>query len=418
MDAKSGSGVRTSHRKVQSGKVSTGEAQDVGVRLNVYLQERGVASRRKADELIAAGHVSVDGRVVTSMGFRVPKSAKVAVNGKVLSRSLGIATYFLNKPDLCLTSRSDPQGRHTVFDLAEVKKLPANVQAVGRLDFRSEGLLILTNDGDLAYALTHPRFSVEKKYAVLLGDIITPDEVEKLRNGVVLDDGLARAVSVRAAGKESLGVGKKGQWVEVVVTEGRNRLIRRMMEHLGHKVNRLVRISIGDVDLPRDLKPGSVVAAQGKDLTTLMRVRDEFLKSSHEGDERVVAKKPTVRKRRMTDEEYAEERVRRSAEISKREEERLSRKPDIKLGGRSLERKPRTTRPQSDSRTGERTGSRSGARSGPRSDSASRSRSRPRSASQSEGSFEKSANKSGTSKSSEKSPRSTKAKPRRSIPKS
>jgi 23S rRNA pseudouridine2605 synthase len=333
-----------------------GVGEDSELRLNVYLQERGVASRRKADELIAAGHVSVNGRVVTSMGFRVPKGARVAVDGKVLSRTLGIVTYLFYKPDLCLTSRHDPQNRRTIFDLPEVQKLPANVQPVGRLDFRSEGLLLLTNDGDLAFALTHPRFSVEKKYAVLLSDLVAPDELEKLRRGVMLDDGLARAVSVRAGSKENMGAGKRGQWVEVVVTEGRNRLIRRMLEHLGHKVNRLVRVAIGDVQLPAGMKPGSILAVQGKDLTVLNRVRDDFLKSRKETEKPVLGRRAPTRRRGMSDELYAEERVRRSLESSRREAERLEKQREEKSESRSAKTpKPQTSKSQAPKGKVERT---------------------------------------------------------------
>jgi pseudouridine synthase len=284
------------------------------------------------------------------MGFRVPKGAKVAVDGKVLSRSLSTATYLLYKPDLCLTSRADPQGRTTIFELPDVKKLPANVQAVGRLDFRSEGLLILTNDGDLAFALTHPRFSVEKKYAVLVADLVAPDELEKLRRGVVLEDGLARAVSVRAGGKENMGAGKKGQWVEVVVTEGRNRLIRRMMEHLGHKVNRLVRVAIGELTLPTTLKPGAVISIQGKDLAALNRVRDEFLKNQSEAAEVKKHRNPGARRKGMSDEMYAEERVRRSQETAKRaaarteKQKRVGNQPKPKLTGLSLVKPGRSSK--------------------------------------------------------------------------
>lgn len=299
-------------------------SEELGVRLNVYLQERGVASRRKADELIAAGRVGVNGKIVTSMGVRVSKDAKVTLDGKLLSKTLRVATYILHKPDLCLTSRSDPQGRRTIFDLSEVQKLPANVQPVGRLDFRSEGLLILTNDGNLAFALTHPRFSVEKKYSVLVGDLVAPDELEKLRRGVVLEDGLARAVSVRAGSKENMGAGKKGQWVEIVVTEGRNRLIRRMMEHLGHRVIRLVRISIGDVQLPVGMKPGAVSPVSEKDLAALNRVRDEFLAGVNQPVKTLSTRKPFARRKGMSDEMYAEERARRSKENAGREAERLA----------------------------------------------------------------------------------------------
>jgi 23S rRNA pseudouridine2605 synthase len=328
MDTKRSAGGRAPARKQEKAPDSV---QADGVRLNVFLQERGVASRRKADEMIAAGRVSVDGAVVKTLGLRVAKNARVLVDGKALARTLATATYILNKPDLCLTSRSDPQGRLTVFDLDDVKKLPANVQAVGRLDFRSEGLLILTNDGDLAYALTHPKFSVEKTYACLVGDTMDPDEVDKLRSGVRLEDGFAKPISVRVGNREQMGAGKRGQWVEIVVAEGRNRLIRRMLDHLGHKVIRLVRIAIGDVKLSSTLKPGNVTAVTGQALVSLHQVRDEFLGSQEQSDSKTATgpsrRKSATRRKGLSDEAYVEERTRRSLESSKRQQERLASKP-------------------------------------------------------------------------------------------
>lgn len=337
MDSNKSNGGRTTARKQDKTGASL---QGEGVRLNVFLQERGVASRRKADEMIAAGRVSVDGRVVSALGTRVAKNSRVMVDGKAIARTLPTVTYMLNKPDLCLTSRSDPQGRPTVFDLEDVRRLPANVQAVGRLDFRSEGLLILTNDGDLAFALTHPRFSVEKTYACLVGDTVAPDEVEKLRSGVMLDDGFAKPISVRVGNREQLGAGKRGQWIEVVVAEGRNRLIRRMLDQVGHKVLRLVRTAIGDVVLPSMQKSGTVVQLSGVALESLMRVRDEFLSSQKETPSefplRVARKKGGVRRKGLSDEEYVEERTRRSLESSRRQSERLQKKtPDVPSRPRS-----------------------------------------------------------------------------------
>jgi len=228
------------------------------IRLNVFLQKRGIASRRGADELISKGLVEVNGCVVSELGFKVNPTDEVTVDGMTLSqKEIRKRLFLFHKPDLTLTSRASDDHKKTIFQLDSMKALPANAQAVGRLDFRSEGLLILTNDGDLSYALMHPRFSVEKTYAVFLNDLYTPDITEKLLNGIHLEDGLARAVKVRKGGKEQLGK-SQGQWVEITVTEGRNRLVRRMFEALGYKVLRLVRTAIGDVLLPSELKPGEV----------------------------------------------------------------------------------------------------------------------------------------------------------------
>lgn len=307
-------------------KVSAeGEAleQNDFIRLNVYLQEQGIASRRKSDTMIQQGRVQVDGVVVTQLGTKIPPHAEVKVDGRVL-RPVGTkkTVLMLHKPDLCLTSRSDSQGRRTVFDLPALKKLPPGCQAVGRLDFRSEGLLLLTNDGDLAYALTHPRFSVEKTYAVLVANDVNAEDVDKLRKGVQLDDGFAKPVAVRLGNKERLGA-SRGQWVEIIVAEGRNRLIRRMMEVVGLNVIRLVRLAIGDLRLPEKLSPGHVAPVVGAELAYLNRIKLDMLQERDAPKtpparpvltEEEKLKRKLKRKLSLNDAEYAEERERRAAE--------------------------------------------------------------------------------------------------------
>ncbi len=299
-----------------------------GVRLNVFLQENGVASRRKADELIASGAVKVNGKAVTQLGTRISRDDKVHVHGKLVgTKTLPKVVYVLNKPDMCLTTRFDAKMRRTIFDLAAVKSLPPNVQAVGRLDYRSEGLLLLTNDGDLAYALTHPRFSVEKSYAVLVSDGVTIEDVEKLRAGVMLDDGLAKAVSVRMGSKERMGA-TRGQWLEIVVTEGRNRLIRRMAEAIGLKVVRLVRVGMGEILLPATLKPGSIIPIDAAGKEQLEQIKNDMLRTLGDKVPRVSLDEETQAKRRMkrqlklNDEEYALEASRRSAEAAEKRKQR------------------------------------------------------------------------------------------------
>lgn len=301
------------------------------VRLNVFLQECGVASRRKADELISAGAVKVNGKTVSQLGTRIARTDKVHVQGKLVgAKSIPKVVYILNKPDMCLTTRFDSKMRRTIFDLAALKSLPSNVQAVGRLDYRSEGLLLLTNDGDLAYALTHPRFSVEKTYAVLVSDGVTIEDVEKLRAGVMLDDGMAKAVSVRLGSKEKMGA-SRGQWLELVVTEGRNRLIRRMAEAIGLKVVRLVRVGMGEILLPATLKPGAITPVDASGQKQLEQIKRDMLKamSQEKGgkvaflDAETVSKRKMKRKLKLNDEEYAQETVRRSAEASARRKQRV-----------------------------------------------------------------------------------------------
>lgn len=307
------------------------KSDPTGVRLNVFLQEHGVASRRKADELIQAGRVKLDNLVVRTLGLRVAADAKVAVDGVLLNHEVPKVIYLFNKPDETLTTRAEEDQRQTIFQLPALRGLPRNVQAVGRLDYRSEGLLILTNDGDLAYALTHPRYSVEKTYAVLLADLISPEDIEKLRKGIKLEDGMAQALSVRLGSKEMLGK-SRGQWLEIVVTEGRNRLIRRMMEALGLKVLRLVRIAVGDLRLPDKLTPGHIVAARPAELKYLMKIKkdmtDEVVKGkeakpSHltEDDMR---RRRLNRKMSLNNNDYADEVLRRSAKADSMRQGRKS----------------------------------------------------------------------------------------------
>jgi pseudouridine synthase len=337
-------------------KKTSGESQDE-VRLNVFLQESGVASRRKADELIEAGMVKVNGKSVTQLGTRIRRSDKVHVHGKLIgAKSIPRVVFLLNKPDMCLTTRFDAKGRRTIFDLPSVKVLPPNVQAVGRLDYRSEGLLLLTNDGDLAYALTHPRFSVEKSYAVLVADGVTIEDVEKLRAGVLLDDGLAKAVSVRLGNKERLGV-TRGQWLELVVTEGRNRLIRRMAEAIGLKVVRLVRVGMGDVLLPATLKEGHAIAVDAAARSHLEQIKNDMLKTlgsdraedrAGRPDESTMAKRKIRRQLKLNDEEYQIESSRRSAEASMKRKQRSQKQREVlqtKNEGQRSVGKPEQQRP-------------------------------------------------------------------------
>lgn len=227
------------------------------VRLNVLLQRRGVASRRHADELIKNGCVHVNGVMINQLGTKVPRNARLAVNGVDYRKSPRYSTYIFHKPPFVMSTRNDQAGRKTIFDFPEIKLLSPNIQNVGRLDYHSEGLMILTNDGNLSYALTHPKHDIEKVYAVLLSTSPTHAEIEKLKSGLMLEDGFAKPTHVQVKHHEPLGK-IMGQWVEVTVTEGRNRLVRRMFEFFGLTVVRLVRTAIGDLNLTKDLREGHV----------------------------------------------------------------------------------------------------------------------------------------------------------------
>ncbi len=210
------------------------------MRLQRALARAGVASRRHSEELIAAARVSVNG-VVAHVGQSVEETDEIRVDGKVITSAPVMAVWLLlNKPSGVLTTRSDPEGRRTVFDL--VKDVPG-LTYVGRLDYMTEGALILTTDGALANRLTHPRYEVERTYvATVQGPVEAA--ARAARDGVELEDGYVRPISVDA---RRIGHGRSE--FEITIAEGRNREVRRLCEVLGLTVEKLVRVRYGPVQL-------------------------------------------------------------------------------------------------------------------------------------------------------------------------
>ncbi len=216
-------------------------------RLQRVLAAHGIASRRKAEQLIVAGRVTVDGVVVRELGTKVdPERQEIRVDGKLL-RPEPRRYILLHKPVGYITTTSDEHGRKTVLDLVQV---PERVVPVGRLDRDSSGLLLLTNDGDLIYRITHPRYELEKEYEVLVDGFPPPEVEEALRRGVPVD---GRPVQIRRL--EALRTEPEGTVYRVVIHEGRNRIIRRVFERVGYPVLRLHRVRVGPVSLG-DLPPG------------------------------------------------------------------------------------------------------------------------------------------------------------------
>ena len=202
-------------------------------RLQKYIASCGIASRRKAEELITEGKVQVNGRKVTELGIKInPQKDKVKVNGQLLAQEK-LVYYLLNKPKGVITSVSDPQGRETVLDY--IKNESKRIYPVGRLDLYTEGLLLLTNDGELAQNLTHPSKGVEKTY-----------EVQIIANGVELEDGITAPATIVDLGfDDHNGVHE----VEITIHEGRNRQVRRMFEHFGYRIHNLKRIAYAGLTL-------------------------------------------------------------------------------------------------------------------------------------------------------------------------
>ena len=218
-------------------------AHSEGVRLQKVLAGAGVGSRRVCEDLIAAGRVSVNGQIVREMGTRVdPSTAAIAVDGARINVRADLVYLALNKPRGVITAMSDPAGRPTVGDL--VADRPERLFHVGRLDGETEGLLLLTNDGELAHKLMHPSFGVAKTYLATVDGVVARDVARRLRDGVMLEDGPVTVDAfrvVQSAGRRTI--------VEVTLHEGRNHIVRRLLAAVDHPVQRLVRTRIGPVRL-------------------------------------------------------------------------------------------------------------------------------------------------------------------------
>jgi 23S rRNA pseudouridine2605 synthase len=226
----------------------SGQGAPDGIRLQKVLADAGIGSRRACEVLIVEGRVTVDGEVAT-IGRRVdPESAAVAVDGVPVPTRAGLVYYLLNKPRDVVSTALDPEGRRTVVDLVPTEP---RVYPVGRLDRDTEGLLLLTNDGDLTNRLTHPRFGVEKEYLVEVDGVPTRAELRRLREGVELDDGVTAPARVALAPG-----GHATSALTIVIHEGRNRQVRRMCDAIGHPVRRLVRTRLGPI-VDRSLAPGA-----------------------------------------------------------------------------------------------------------------------------------------------------------------
>jgi 23S rRNA pseudouridine2605 synthase len=220
-------------------------------RLQKVLARAGISSRRAAEKLIAEGKVLVNGQTVPPGTKVVAGVDRVTLEGRPLDLATPVpVTYALNKPRLVVTTLSDPQGRKTVA--AFLSGLEARVFPVGRLDYDAEGLLLLTNDGELAYRLTHPKFGVSRTYLATVAGTVAEATLERLRAGVELIDGIAKTQRVEVTRRS----GEQTE-LEIVVAEGRNHLIKRLCEAVGHEVVRLRRIEYGGVRLG-ELAPGQL----------------------------------------------------------------------------------------------------------------------------------------------------------------
>ncbi len=235
---------------------------DMEQRIQKILAQMGIASRRKAEELIIEGRVTVNGKIAT-LGMKAdPAKDHVKVDGRLLVKPEPKMYLVFNKPVGVVTSLSDPEGRPTIKDF--LKGIKYRVFPVGRLDYDSEGLLLITNDGDFAHSVLHPTKKIPKTYVVKVKGIIDEDAMERLRRGVRLEDGLTAPAKVKR-----VRLSESNSWVEITIYEGRKRQIRRMLEKVGYPVIKLRRIAIGGLKLG-DLKPAEMRRLTQEEIKRLM----------------------------------------------------------------------------------------------------------------------------------------------------
>ena len=239
------------------------DPEDGLVRLQKLLAQSGVASRRKCEELMLEGHVEVDGEVVTRLGTKVdPSTAVIRVDGKRLPPASAHVYVVLNKPRGVVSTMSDPEGRRTLSDF--VADRPERLFHVGRLDTDTDGLILLTNHGDFAHRMAHPSYEMDKTYVAEVSGVVSKATARRLLDGVTLEDGPVTVNAFRVVSTH-----KERSIVELVIHEGRNRIVRRLLDEVGHPVKRLTRTAIGPVTMS-GLKTGEMRELTREELGTLL----------------------------------------------------------------------------------------------------------------------------------------------------
>ncbi|TKS58043.1 MAG: hypothetical protein EWM72_03255 [Nitrospira sp.] len=246
------------------------------IRLQKMIAGTGLSSRRKAETLIAAGRVTVNGKVVTELGTKVdPERDHVKVDGRHLTGAQPFVYLMLNKPKNVMSTLDDPGGRTTVKDF--LHGVSVRVFPVGRLDFDSEGLMLLTNNGELAQALLHPRYHVPKTYLIKVKRVLTDDEIAQLQQGVHLEDGMTSPAIVKKVKKA-----EQNSWLEITIREGRKHQVKRMLEAVGHPVIKLMRIRMGPLSLG-DLGPGEFRFLTDREANALRELVEQRLELEQTG---------------------------------------------------------------------------------------------------------------------------------------
>ncbi len=249
-----------------------------GEKLQKVLARAGIGSRREMERWIEQGRISVEGKTA-KLGDRVDDKARIAVDGRPLKRDAAAETRCIlyHKPTGEVCTRKDPQGRRTVFERLPKLKSGRWI-SIGRLDFNTSGLLLFTTDGELANKLMHPSANIEREYMVRVMGGVQEDVLQRLLDGVMLEDGMARFADIQDGGGEGIN-----HWYYVVLMEGRNREVRRLWESQGLTVSRLKRVRYGEVFIPSKVKQGQWVELEAKEVKSLYRMADLPLKDRKRG---------------------------------------------------------------------------------------------------------------------------------------
>lgn len=259
------------------------------VRLQKLIAGTGLSSRRKAEMLIASGRVSVNGKIVTELGTKVdPGRDHVKVDGKHLTSAQPFVYLMLNKPKNVMSTLDDPGGRTTVKDF--LRGVSVRVFPVGRLDFDSEGLMLLTNNGELAQALLHPRYHVPKTYLIKVKGVLKDEDITHLERGIRLEDGMTSPAHVKKVRKV-----EANSWLEITIREGRKHQVKRMLDAVGHPVLKLLRIRMGPLSLG-GLEPGEFRFLTDRETNALRALVDERMAAVEGGEESVPRPKRPVRR--------------------------------------------------------------------------------------------------------------------------
>jgi pseudouridine synthase len=234
------------------------------VRIQKFLSAQGVASRRSVEKMIAAGRISVNGKVVTTQGTKIdPEKDKIAIDGQKIKRQAELIYFWINKPEGIISAVSNKAGEPTVVELLKSNR---RLHPVGRLDKDSSGLMLLTNDGELTHRLTHPKYHIDKTYHVRVSGHVSSRKISDLSQGIILEEGITAPAQVEVLRKD-----QHAAWLQFIIHEGKHRQIRRMCMTVDLHVNELIRMAVGPIKLG-NLKPGQFRPATGSEIKTLKQL--------------------------------------------------------------------------------------------------------------------------------------------------